>query len=93
MLRTKKDSPLLIAGAIIGMVSTSSGVVGVVNRVLTRTLDRAATDPLVGKLRDLAVALAVAVLIVLMVLLASVGTGFVHRLRSTPRWCASRCRS
>ncbi len=80
VLRTKKDSPLLIAGAIIGMVWTSSGIVGVIDRVLRRTLDRAATNPLVGKLRDLAVAFAVAVLIVLMVVLASLGTGFVHRL-------------
>lgn len=80
VLRTKRDSPLLILGSILGMVWTSSGVVGVVDRVLTRTLERAATNPLLGKLRNIGVAFGVAVLIVLMVILASLGTGFVDRI-------------
>jgi membrane protein len=80
ILRTKKDSPLLIAGAILGMLWTSSGVVGVVDRCLGRMLARRPHNPLLGKLHNVGVAAAVAVLIVLMVLLASAGTGFIHRL-------------
>src|SRR4029077_1520190 len=80
VLRTRRDSPLLIAGAILGMVWTSSGAVGVVDRCLSRMLARGATNPVLGKLRNLGVASAVAVLIVLMVLVASAGTGLVHRL-------------
>ena len=62
------------------MVWTSSGAVGVVDRCLSRMLERGDTNPLLGKLRNLGVAFALAVLIVLMVLLASLGTGLVHRL-------------
>jgi membrane protein len=80
ILRTKKDSPLLVAGAILGMLWTSSGVVGVVDRCLGRMLARKAHNPLLGKLHNVGVAAAVAVLIVVMVVLASAGTGFVHRL-------------
>jgi membrane protein len=80
ILRTKKDSPLLLAGAIVGMLWTSSGVVGVIDRCLGRMLSRKPHNPLLGKLHDIGVAAAVAVLIVLMVLLASAGTGLIHRL-------------
>ena len=80
ILRTKKDSPLLIAGAIVGMLWTSSGVVGVVDRCLGRMLARRPHNPLLGKLHNIGVAAAVAVMIVLMVVLASAGTGFIHRL-------------
>ena len=80
ILRTKKDSPLLIAGAIVGMLWTSSGVVGVVDRCIGRMLSRKPHNPLLGKLHNIGVAGAVAVMIVLMVLLASAGTGFIHRL-------------
>ena len=80
VLRTRRDSPLLIAGAIVGMVWASSGAVGVINRCLSRMLSIKGPNPLVGKLRDLRVALAVAVLVVVMVLLATAGTGLVERL-------------
>jgi membrane protein len=80
ILRTKKDSPLLIAGAILGMLWTSSGVVGVVDRCLGRMLARKEHNPLLGKLHNVGVAAAVAVLIVRMVVLASAGTGLIHRL-------------
>jgi uncharacterized BrkB/YihY/UPF0761 family membrane protein len=80
VLRTKKDSPLLIAGAIAGMVWTSSGSVGVIDRCLSRTLAIKAPNPVVGKLRNIGVAFAVAALVVLMVLLATAGTGLVDRL-------------
>ncbi len=80
VLRTRRDSPLLIVGAILGMVWTSSGAVGVVDRCLSRMLARGATNPVLGKLRNLGVAFAVAVLVVLMVVVGSAGTGLVHRL-------------
>jgi membrane protein len=80
ILRTKRDSPLLIAGSILGMLWTCSGAVGVVDRCLGRMLARKEHNPLLGKLQNIGVAGAVAVLIVLMVVLASAGTGFIHRL-------------
>jgi uncharacterized BrkB/YihY/UPF0761 family membrane protein len=80
VLRTRRDSPLLIAGAIVGMVWTSSGSVGVIDRCLRRMLSIKGPNAVVGKLRNLAVALAVAVLVVLLVLLATAGTGLVERL-------------
>jgi uncharacterized BrkB/YihY/UPF0761 family membrane protein len=80
VLRTQRDSPFLIAGAIVGMVWACSGSVGVIDRCLSRMLSIEGPNPVVGKLRDLAVALAVAVLVVVMVLLATAGTGLVERL-------------
>jgi uncharacterized BrkB/YihY/UPF0761 family membrane protein len=80
VLRTKKDSPLLIAGAIVGMVWTSSGSVGVIDRCLSRAFSIEGPNPVLGKLRNIGVAFAVAVLVVVMVLLATAGTGLVDRL-------------
>jgi uncharacterized BrkB/YihY/UPF0761 family membrane protein len=80
VLRTEKDSPLLIAGAIAGMVWTSSGSVGVIDRCLSRTLSIKGPNPVVGKLRNIGVAFGVAALVVLMVLLATAATGLVDRL-------------
>ena len=80
VLRTKRDSPLLIAAAIVGMVWASAGSVGVMNRCLSRLLSIRGPNPVLGKLRDIAVAFAVAALVVVLVLLATVGTGLVDRL-------------
>jgi uncharacterized BrkB/YihY/UPF0761 family membrane protein len=80
VLRTERDSPLLIAAAIVGMVWASSGSVGVINRCLSRMLSVKGPNPVVGKLRDIGVAFAVAVLVVVLVLLATAGTGLVDRL-------------
>ena len=80
VLRTKNDSPLLIAAAILGMVWTSSGVVGVVDRCLARLLARERGGPVIGKLRNLGIAAIVAALIVLLVLVATAGTGLVERI-------------
>lgn len=80
VLRTKRDSPLLIAGAIVGMLWTSSGSVGVIDRCLSRTLSIKGSNPVLGKLRNMGVAFAVAGLVVVMVLLATAGTGLVDRL-------------
>jgi uncharacterized BrkB/YihY/UPF0761 family membrane protein len=80
VLRTKRDSPLLIAAAIVGMVWASSGAVGVLDRSLSRLLSIRGPNPVVGKLRNLGVAFAVALLVVLMVLLATAATGLVDRV-------------
>ena len=79
VLRTKRDSPLLITGAIVGMLWTSSGSVGVIDRCLSRTLSIKGPSPVLDKLRSIGVAFAVAVLVVVMVSLATAGTGLVER--------------
>jgi uncharacterized BrkB/YihY/UPF0761 family membrane protein len=84
ILRTKHESPLLIAGSIIGMVWVCSGVVGVLERCLSRLLARPGLGFVLGKLRNLAVAAAVAIVVVLMVLAASAGTGLVRRFGVNP---------
>jgi uncharacterized BrkB/YihY/UPF0761 family membrane protein len=81
ILRTHRDSPLLIALSIVTMLWTSSGAVGVLERGLVRLLGLPAKGVLIGKLRNIGVAGAVAVLVVLMVLVASAGTGVVRELR------------
>jgi uncharacterized BrkB/YihY/UPF0761 family membrane protein len=80
VLRTKHDSPLLIVAAVAGMVWTSSGAVGVVERCMSRLLGRRRMGPLLGKLRNLGLAAALALVILLLVLGASAGTGLVDRL-------------
>lgn len=81
ILRTHRDSPLLIAGSVAGMLWTSSGAVGVLKRSLSRLMGQQGQSMVVGKLRDIGVAAAVTVLVVMMVLVASVGTGVVRELR------------
>ncbi|HUO72218.1 MAG TPA: YhjD/YihY/BrkB family envelope integrity protein [Solirubrobacteraceae bacterium] len=80
ILRTKQQSPLLIAVAIIGMVWVSSGIVGVIERCLLRLLAHPGFGVVRGKLRNLGVAAVVSIVIVLMVLVATAGTGLVRRL-------------
>jgi uncharacterized BrkB/YihY/UPF0761 family membrane protein len=80
VLRTKRDSPLLIAGAIAGMLWTSSGAVGVIDRCLRRTLSIRSPSPVSGKLRSIGVAFAIAGLVIVLVSLATAGTGLVERL-------------
>ena len=80
ILRTKRDSPLLIAISIVGMLWTCSGAVGVLARCLTRLLAIPGPGIVRGKLRNLGVAGALTTLIVLQVLVGSVGTGLAHKL-------------
>jgi uncharacterized BrkB/YihY/UPF0761 family membrane protein len=75
VLRTKQDSPLLIAIAVVGMLWTTSGAVGVIERCLLRLLGAERRGALVGKLRNLGLAGALAVVILLMVIAASAATG------------------
>jgi uncharacterized BrkB/YihY/UPF0761 family membrane protein len=84
ILRTREQSPLLVAGSIATMVWVSSGVVGVLERCLHRLLARPSFGFVLGKLRNLAVAGAVALLIVLMVIVATAGTNLVRRLGIDP---------
>ena len=80
ILRTHRDSPLLIAASIAGMLWTSSGAVGVLKRSLSRLVGEPGKSMVVGKLRNIGVAAAVTVLVVMMVLVASAGTGVVREL-------------
>jgi uncharacterized BrkB/YihY/UPF0761 family membrane protein len=84
ILRTKEQSPLLIAASIIGMVWVSSGAVGVMERCLLRLLARPSRGVVRGKLRNLAVAAVVTVVIMLMVAVATAGTDLVGRLKVNP---------
>jgi uncharacterized BrkB/YihY/UPF0761 family membrane protein len=81
ILRTHRDSPFLIAGSIAGMLWTSSGAVGVLERSLSRLVGEPGKGMVVGKLRNIGVAAAVTMLVVMMVLVASAGTGVVRELR------------
>jgi uncharacterized BrkB/YihY/UPF0761 family membrane protein len=81
ILRTHRDSPFLIAGSIVGMLWTSSGAVGVLERSLSRLVGEPGKGMVVGKLRNIGVAAAVTMLVVMMVLVASAGTGVVRELR------------
>lgn len=80
ILRTHRDSPLLIAASIAGMLWTSSGAVGVLQRSLAPLVQTPGRSAVLGKLRNLGVAGGVAVLVVIMVLVGSAGTGVVREL-------------
>jgi uncharacterized BrkB/YihY/UPF0761 family membrane protein len=80
VLRTKQDSPLLIAIAVVGMLWTSSGAVGVIERCLLRLLELPRRGPVVGKLRNIGLAGALSLVILLMVIAASAATGIGSRL-------------
>lgn len=92
ILRTRRDLPLLIAGSIAVMVWTSSGAVGVMARCLSRLLALRGTGIVIGKLRNLAVAGGLATLLVLMVLVASAGTGILRQLGLDSTLSGSWCR-
>lgn len=81
ILRTYRNSPLLIAGSIAGMLWTSSGAVGVLARSLSSLAGVSGNGAVVGKLRNIGVAAAVTVLVVITVLVASAGTGVVRELQ------------
>jgi uncharacterized BrkB/YihY/UPF0761 family membrane protein len=80
ILRTRRDSPLLIAFSIALMIWTSAGAVGVIERSMSRQLARERFGPVLLKLRHLALAGGVTVLIVLMVLAGSRATDLQRRL-------------
>ncbi len=62
---TRDDSPLLIAIALAAMLWTSSGGIGVIERCLSRILGCARYSVVIGRLRNLALGLAVAAAVIL----------------------------
>lgn len=80
ILRTHRDSPLLLAGSIAVMVWTSAGAVGVLERSMSRLAGRARFGPVLGKARHLGMAGGVALVVLLMVLAGSKATGLQVRL-------------
>ncbi len=92
VLRTKRDSPLLLAASLVAMVWASAGAVGVLERSMSRLLDRERFGPLLGKLRHLGLAAALTFVLVLVVLAASKATGLERRLGlegALPGWVIS----
>jgi uncharacterized BrkB/YihY/UPF0761 family membrane protein len=83
VLRTKRDSPLLLAASLVAMVWASAGAVGVLERSMSRLLDRERFGPLLGKLRYTGLAAALTFVLVLVVLAASKATGLQRRLGLT----------
>jgi uncharacterized BrkB/YihY/UPF0761 family membrane protein len=84
ILRTHRDSPLLIAASIAGMLWTSSGAVGVLKRSFAPLAQATGGSAVLGKLRNLGVAGGVAVLVIVMVLAGSAGTGVVREVSLNP---------
>lgn len=80
VLRTRNDSPLVIVVSLLSMVWVSSGAIGVVERCVSRLISRERGGPVIGKLRSLGLACALACVILLLVAGASAGTGIVGRL-------------
>ncbi|MEA2178237.1 MAG: Virulence factor BrkB [Solirubrobacteraceae bacterium] len=80
VLRTQRDSPLLLAASLVAMVWASAGAVGVLERSMSRLLHRERFGPLVGKLRHLGLAAALSFVLVVVVLVASRATGLQRRL-------------
>jgi uncharacterized BrkB/YihY/UPF0761 family membrane protein len=80
VVKTRKDSPLILVGSIIAMVWTASGAVGVLERVLSRLLRRERFDAVVGKLRHLAMAGVLVLLVALMVIAGTEASGIGDEL-------------
>jgi uncharacterized BrkB/YihY/UPF0761 family membrane protein len=80
ILRTRRDSPVLVLFSIVVMVWTSAGAVGVVERSMSRQLERARAGPFALKLKHLALAGQVTILLVLMVLAGARATDLQQRL-------------
>jgi uncharacterized BrkB/YihY/UPF0761 family membrane protein len=77
---TRKHTPLLIALAVVVMVWTGSNAVGVIERCLSRLLDRDRADAVRRKLRHLALAAGLVVLIGAMVVVTTETTELRHSL-------------
>src|ERR671929_1010598 len=64
---TREDSPRLIALAIVAMLWTTSGAIGVIERVESRMLDCPRHDVVTGRLRNIALGAIVAAMVVVAV--------------------------
>jgi uncharacterized BrkB/YihY/UPF0761 family membrane protein len=80
ILRTRRDSPLLIVGSVAAMVWTCSGAVGVLERTMSRLLERERFGTVLGKLRHLGLAAGLAAVLVLVVFAASKATSLPGRI-------------
>lgn len=80
VFRTRRDSPLLLAIAVLAMVWASAGATGVVERVESRLLGLRRRGPFALKLRHLWLAAGMALLITLMAIGATEETNLRRRL-------------
>jgi uncharacterized BrkB/YihY/UPF0761 family membrane protein len=80
VLRTRRDSPLLLAIAVIAMVWVSAGAIGVIERVESRLLGAPRAGPFALKLRQVGLAAAMVSLIALMAIAATRATGLRKHL-------------
>jgi membrane protein len=69
---TREDSPRLIALALVAMLWTTSGAIGVIERVESRLLDCARHDVVTGRLRNIALGALIAAMVVVAVVVAPV---------------------
>lgn len=90
VLRTRRDSPLLLAIAVVSMVWAAAGATGVIERVSSRLLPAPRPGAIALKLRHLALAAAMVVTIALMAGAATEATNLRARLGvAVPGWLVS----
>ncbi len=90
VLRTHRNSPLLLAVAVVSMVWAGAGATGVVERVESRLLSAPRPGPVVLKLRHLGLAAGMVLMIALMAAAATESTNLRGRLGfGVPGWLLS----
>ncbi len=90
VLRTHRNSPLLLAVAIVAMVWAGAGATGVIERVESRLLAAPRPGPIALKLRHLALAAGMVLMIALMTAAATESTNLRGRLGlEIPGWLLS----
>ncbi|HSO99122.1 MAG TPA: YhjD/YihY/BrkB family envelope integrity protein [Solirubrobacteraceae bacterium] len=90
VLRTRRDSPLLLAIAVVAMVWASAGATGVIERVGSRLLQVPRPGAVALKLHHLALAAGMVFLIALMGVAATEATNLrAHLGIDIPRWVLS----
>jgi uncharacterized BrkB/YihY/UPF0761 family membrane protein len=90
VLRTRRDSPLLLAVAIVSMVWTSAGATGVIERVESRLLAAHRAGSIALKLRHLGLAAGMVLMITLMATAATEAANIRGRLSfRIPGWVLS----
>lgn len=78
---TRDNSPLLLALALVAMLWTTSGGIGVIERCISRILDVPRHSIFIGRMRNLALGALVAVAVILASLSISVVTNLSYELR------------
>ncbi len=78
---TRDNSPLLLALALLAMLWTTSGGIGVIERCLSRILDVPRHNIVVGRIRNLGLGALVAIAVILAALSISVVTNLSYELR------------